>query len=269
MPGLAYFDADVFHRVGVTFDTLPLPLDLRDRILVSPIATLEVLSHLTLKKGEEVMRRIQAIRNWLNLEHVRLLPWPDAAISSIAFQVTPEDNSLTPDVEHTVNLCLNANSVEEIRGSARKLKDALDEVKKTNALQFKHLVDGCRKEPLVGDRFREVWVSAKARRAGLDENTRPAAEVVAALSAYYEFEEQTLRVAVSNLSYDPDKHKNDLLDCEQLVYLGDPSLHFLTCDGGFSKRIKKSDQRRRIHRVSLETLADAEKTEALLRAVTG
>ena len=71
---------------------------------------------------------------------------------------------------------------------------------------------------------------------------------------------------MNNPEYKPDK--NDLLDSEQLPYLGDPRLHFLTCDGGYAVRIKKSPQAARIHKVGLDELATVEKVEALLRRVT-
>ena len=58
-----YFDTDVFHRVGETFADRPLPAELRERILVSPITALEALSHLTLKRADEILRQIQAMHN--------------------------------------------------------------------------------------------------------------------------------------------------------------------------------------------------------------
>jgi len=56
-----------------------------------------------------------------------------------------------------------------------------------------------------------------------------------------------LLVAVQNLNYHAEKHANDLLDSEQLVYLADPRLRFLTADRGYLKRIKQSAQRANIH----------------------
>jgi hypothetical protein len=58
------------------------------------------------------------------------------------------------------------------------------------------------------------------------------------------------------------------MDSEQLPYLGDPKLHFLTCDGGYEARIKKSPQVKRIHRVSLDDLATVERVERKIRELT-
>ena len=66
----------------------------------------------------------------------------------------------------------------------------------------------------------------------------PTAKVVEALSAYHEFDFRKLEVALANkASYNVEKHRNDLFDAEQLVYLSDPSLHFLTADRGYLRKV--------------------------------
>jgi hypothetical protein len=65
----------------------------------------------------------------------------------------------------------------------------------------------------------------------------------------------------------PERHGNDLLDAEQLVYLGSPELHFLTCDKGFA-RVEQSAQATRIIIVSPNDLSEQEKVETQLRKVT-
>ncbi len=152
--------------------------------------------------------------------------------------------------------------------SAGKLKDALDTVRDTSTRQFQLLIDLYRREPLIATKFDEVWIAGLAHRLKIDANARPRDQVISALSAYYHFEKDKLTVAGQNPNYDPYKHKNDLLDSEQLVYLSDPSLQFVTCDAGFARRTHKSSQHGRIHTVPPYLLEDAEKTEALLRAIT-
>jgi hypothetical protein len=77
MPGQpisVYFDTDVFHRIGRTFAHQGLAADLRERIILSPITFLEVLSHLTLNSNAAILAEIQAIHNWVNPKRARLLP---------------------------------------------------------------------------------------------------------------------------------------------------------------------------------------------------
>ena len=71
---------------------------------------------------------------------------------------------------------------------------------------------------------------------------------------------------MKNPQYKPDE--NDLFDSEQLPYLGDEKLRFVTCDGGYAARIKKSPQAARIHKVSLDDLATRQQVESLVEKIT-
>ena len=263
-----YFDTDIFHIVGETFHNKPLGAALRDQILLSPITFIEVLSHLTLKKsGGDVLRHIQAVRNWVNTEDAKILPWPTIAIAKAGFNITLTEDDVVPPLGKAINRCLNADSVEELRESAGRLKDWLDKMKESSTQDFRKLVDAYRKKPLLGDQLSEVWVHGIAQRVKVDPASRPTADIVAALSAYHEYECAKVKVAAENRDYDPARHRNDLLDSEQLVYLADPPIHFLTCDGGYSKRVTKSEQAKRIHTASRVELQDATGAEALLAKV--
>jgi len=266
MAGLVYFDTDAFHRIGQVFAAQSLSAELRERVVVSPITVLEGLSHLTLAKNEEILKQIQAIHNWVNPNAARLLPWPSEAIARFGFQKATPDDEFTRRIEEAINTCLATESADELRDSAARMKDALDKMKASTGQQFKRLVEGHRRMPLSAEEFSEAWVHGIATRVRVDPKSRPVAEIVAALSAYHEFEEERLKVAASNLQYVP--RPNDLLDSEQLVYLGDPALRFLTCDGGYFARIKKSPQAKQICRASHEELADGARVEELLRRIT-
>ena len=62
-------------------------------------------------------------------------------------------------------------------------------------------------------------------------------------------------------------HVNDLFDAEQLIYLGDPTLHFLTLDKGYLNKVKVSPQRHRIHQLQSSELDDTKTAEAKLREI--
>ena len=119
---------------------------------------------------------------------------------------------------------------------------------------------------LTSDNFDEVWLAGLAKRVGIDPARHRAADIIAALSAYHEFEHHKLFVAVKNPQYKPENHANDLLDAEQLIYLADPRLHFLTADGGYLNRITQSPQKARIHLLKPKALTRDE-VPALLRAI--
>jgi hypothetical protein len=87
------------------------------------------------------------------------------------------------------------------------------------------------------------------------------------LSAYHDYEKGKLQVALANDEYNPEKHKNDLLDAEQLIYLFDATLCFLTCDKGVSNFVKKSSQASRVITVSPNDLNNAASAEKVLRGI--
>ena len=264
MPNFVYFDTDAFHRIGATFADRGLDPKLRDRILVSPITMLEVLSHLTLKNNSEILTHIKAVHNWLNPKRAGLLAWPTDAIARIGFQLEPEADDFTKRIEKTINLCLATESPEELRDSASKLKDALDRMKDSSLSDFNRLVEACRKEPLTPERFSEIWLYGIAKRTKADPKSRSIADVISSLSAYHEYEEQKLMTAVKNPQHKSDK--NDIMDSEQLPYLGDPKLNFLTCDKGYAARVKNSSQLNRM--VALSELEGVQQVEDLLQTIT-
>jgi hypothetical protein len=93
-------------------------------------------------------------------------------------------------------------------------------------------VEYFRKVELSEDGFTEIWMAGVKKRLYLESDGRPAGEIVEALGAYHEFEFAKLKVALANKDYNFEKHRNDLFDGKQLVYLKDANLHFLAVDRG-------------------------------------
>jgi hypothetical protein len=92
---------------------------------------------------------------------------------------------------------------------------------------------------------RDVWASGFLKFYKVSGNVIALDEVAERLSANYEFE-----MFVCNLlrdeQYSISKHKSDLIDMQQLCYLCDPNVVFITKDSGFRKRIQNSPQASRI-----------------------
>jgi hypothetical protein len=268
MPQRVYFDTVAFRHIGQAFEKEGLSPDLRERNIISPITIVEVLSQLTIKSAEEVLRQIQAIHNWTNPTHTELLAWPNDTLFSIWFGKAASDSGLTKRMEKAINVCLASDSVESLQEDAGKAKDAIDEMKQQSTQDFRTLLAAARKEPFDGEKFSEAWFRGIANRVKADPASKRMSEIILELSAYHEFEHGKLQAAVQNKDYNPEKHANDLLDAEQLIYLQDKSLCFLTCDTGFQNLVKKSPQVSRIIIVSGEDLASASMVEALLRKIT-
>lgn len=267
MPERIYFDTIAFRETGKAFEKDTLPPDLRDRIIISPLTIFEVWSQLTIKDADAVLRQIHAVHNWCNAEHTGLLSWPEEALFQIWFEKLPPDDGFTKSMEKAFNVCLAADSAKTLQEEAGKLKDVMDRIKKETAQNFGRLLEAARTEPLEGEKFCDAWFRGIANRVKADPASKPMAEIVSKLNAYHEFEQSKLRNAVQSKDYNPEKHANDLLDAEQLIYLADPSLCFLTCDTGFQNLVKKSPQAARIITVRPAELADARKVEAVLRNI--
>lgn len=261
-----YFDTVSFREIGKALKNTALPDDLREHIVVSPLSAFEVLSHLTIAKADEVLRQIQAMHHWVNSTRAGLLPLPDDALASLGFGKSMSDDDFTPRIEQAFNVCFRATSVEPLQKEAGKLKDAMDAMKLRASQDFARLLDIAKKESSKPDWFSEAWYQGIAKRAKADANSKSARELATTFSAYHEFEQVKLETALRSKGYNPEKHQNDLLDAEQLIYLGSPALRFLTCDNGFA-RVKKSSQAARIRIVSPHDLTDIGKTEALLKRV--
>ena len=267
MAALVYFDTDLFHHFASVFQDRPLAADLRSRILLSPMTMKEVFSHLAVKWGPLVHGQIRGLPNWLD-KRTGHLPWMSDAVASIAFGVAIPDDGFTQGMQENLNELLNYQ-LDDVLPAAAALKEELEKIKAEHVGYFKETMEHFSAASLTENAFTNVWVDGIKRRLHLEENTTPASHVVEALSAYHEFDFNKLKVALGNKGqYNIEKHQNDLFDAEQLVYLKDPSLHFLTVDRGYLRKVVKSPFRNRIHEVPVAVLTDAEKLESLLRQVT-
>lgn len=267
MPERIYFDTSAFREIGKAFESNSLDSGLKKNILISPITLFEVWSQLTVEKADEILRQIHAVRNWIEPQHAGLLPWPDAALSSIWFRKPAPDNGYREEMENALNTCLTEDSPERLREEAGRLRDAIDKMNEQSAENFGRLLEAAREAPLEGMKFSDAWFKGIAKRVNADPRSRSVEEIIQELSAYHEFEEIKLRTALQHADYNPAKHVNDLLDAEQLVYLNDHSLCFLTCDKGFAK-LSKSPQAERIVLVPPTSLCGKEAIETLLRRIT-
>lgn len=263
MPSFVYFDTDFFHRFSAAFEHRPLAEDLRDKILLSPMTMKEVFSHLAVEWGPDVHRQIKSLPNWLSTK-ARHLPWMSDAIGWIALGVPlPKDDDFTRGLEENIHDLLNYE-LDDVLAAAKSIRDQLDKIKTEYAGHFKDTVDYSRTHPLT--EFDEIWATGIRNR--IDVKKAPSTvQIVADLSAYHEFEFSKLQVALANKDYNIEKHRNDLFDAEQLVYMKDPALHFLTADRGYLRKVVKSPFRDRIHEVPGKLLADPDKLETVLRQI--
>jgi hypothetical protein len=269
MSQYVYLDTNAFRYFGIAFQDVTLAEDLRDKILISPLSAFEVFAQLANEdEGEAVLRQIHAILNWSNPQHCGLLPWPDDILYQLWFRRPLQDDEFTERMTLSFNACLAASSVCELKVESTKFQLVMGDFKQSIAQNFKNMVDAARSDKKKTYDMTKDWFFGIAKRAHAEPDSRSVSDIVSALSAYHEFEKSKLQTALADQAYNPlsKTNQNDVIDSEQLVYLGGESLSFITADKGIGRKVKKSKQAARIIIASPRDLMDACKAEAVLRS---
>ncbi len=184
------------------------------------------------------------MKQWLSPK-APILDWPDGFILTRIFGKSGSDEALRTDGK-SLNVCLEAGGPDEVKDSAKALKDLVDRVKLQQAQRDQGVVERLRGQTVDWSQDAQFFATGVANRVGV--KLEPGAEkrVSELLSAYFEYSSKMLRTALGDSNFSFLRNQNSALDAEQLVYLADPALHFLTLDHGFSS-VTKSPQKSRIH----------------------
>jgi hypothetical protein len=111
-------------------------------------------------------------------------------------------------------------------------RDGVDSLTKLRAGQLQ------RSDPVA-------WAQNLVGKLGKTITPEEGARLSSRLDAAYRFEDALMDFAEQG-SYNFSKHGSDWIDAQQLFYLCDPVVHFLTLDGGLKRRVSDSPQRDRI-----------------------
>lgn len=276
-----FLDTNAFRYFGIAFENVSLAPEARERILISPLSAFEIFAQLGDDKPEiadMVLRQIQALRNWTNPKHAVLLPWPDAMLQMLWSQKAIDDEDFREKMELSFHVILTADSLTPLKEAALQQKQMMDAFKDTMAHDFKNMLDDLKKQQGKKEKQKakpvdttDPWFNGVAKRAKADPKSKNMSEVQLLLGAYHEFEQSKLQMALLEPKYNPLSltNRNDIIDSEQLIYLGDPSLCMLTADKGIKSKVVKSEQAARIVIATPEDLSDATKAEAVLKCTLG
>jgi len=276
-----YLDTNAFRYFGIAFEKAQLSADVRDKILISPLSAFEVFAQLGDEdetQAELVLRQIHVLHNWTNPNHAVLLPWPDVMLQMLWSQKPVRDDDFMERMQQSFNVILTANALTQLKEAALQQKNMMDDFKDIMAHDFKNMLDDLKKQQGKKEKQKakpvdttKPWFNGIVKRAKADGNSKTIPEVRSLLSAYHEFEQSKLQTALLIPEYNPLSHRNqnDIIDSEQLIYLGDPSLCMLTADKGFKSKVVKSEQASRIIVATPDDLRDAKKAEAVLRNTLG
>jgi hypothetical protein len=254
---MIYFDTDAFRRIGSSLGDSAVPDEICQRIAISPITASEVMSQLTITHAGKILDSIKAMKQWLP-PTAPILDWPDDFILSRIIGKDTSDQVLKT-VGKSLNVCLQADNPDEIKGSAKALKDVIDHMKLQQATRDQGVADRMRGKPIDWSEDLTFFAKGVAQRVGAALEPGAERKVSELLSAYFEYGSKLLRTAVGDPNFSFLKKQNSALDAEQLVYLADPELHFVTLDGGFSN-VTKSPQKSRIHILGPDMAKDSRST---------
>lgn len=90
------------------------------------------------------------------------------------------------------------------------------------------------------------WALNFARDLGCEITLEQAAKLAEDLSAAYEFRKYDFNAAAQNRTYRWEKRGSDWVDGQQLIYLCDPSAHFLTDEAKIKTKCAASPQSKRV-----------------------
>jgi hypothetical protein len=261
-----YTDTNVLHYFGAAFATEQLPDDVPVQLLLSPLSIMELLSQLgTRVVGEGAFNAIRALPRVHNPAGTGMLPFSDDFFCMALFNLPPNEDTTTPALNRAVNNVLAAENAEQLRTESLQMRDLLNREKDREATNLDRLITSLRAEgPLDETTNRTIFARSIAGRAGINETEVDVARVVEGLNAHFLFESERMRAGARQNNYNVARRRNDLFDAELLIYLADPSLHFLTSDRGF-ERANVSSQAARIHIVSPASLSTSEAATTTLR----
>jgi len=262
-----YTDTNVLRYFAVAFENRNLADDLQGYLLLSPIAVMELISQIGTDGADEAFAAVHALPRVHNPSGTGMLPWPDDFFRISLFNLPPGKDTITPALNNAVVNVLNSTAAGDVAGDAREMRALLDGAKDEATKNFSAVLSAWRSEgPLREVEDTAIFARSIARQAGFDEAKVDADLVAKKLDAYYLFEKGRMRIGAQNIDYNVGKHSNDVWDAEQLIYLADPTLHFLTSDKGF-RRIEKSHQAKRVHVAEARCLKEAACATSLLRDI--
>jgi hypothetical protein len=271
-----YLDTNALRYLGTAFARRPLVEEIRKRIVVSPLSVLEAVSQLSVMDQAQLRSQMRALFNFLWNPGLYILPSPTRVLELVA-GATPSPDNLYGYVSKALTAILQLDSnIQTIEQNASILKDFLDQVSYGVATKLQGLIAQYRQKPLsdAEKNNRRVDLSiplalALPARAGCQEDLVLGEMMTTLFSAYREFEERRMFAAILSDSYNPQsrRNRNDGIDGEQLLYLCDERLIFLTCERRFETRILDSEQKNRIIVARAEELRRYTKATRLLREI--
>lgn len=256
-----FLDTNVIRYLSAGLAGQHLPPEHKSRVVVSAVSAIELVSQIAVSP-QEALDAVHTFENWLDTDRAILLEWSETFVGEHVFGIAPNE-SVFELLQQVLNVCYRTSKPDSrIVCDAAHLRDFNEHAKQSKAQLFERAAKALRAKALPQEELRaglqrDIVASMRAKYGQQNNTGVTDAQIEAALSAYIEYHTDLTMRAVSHVGFNfvSRDHLNALFDAEQLAYLADPSLTFITADGDF-RRVSQSAQRARIRVIEAKDVRD-------------
>lgn len=256
-----FFDTNVIRYLSAGLAGQHLPQEHRSRIVVSAVSAIELVSQIAVSP-QEALEAVHTFESWLDTDKAILLDWSETFVGEHVFGLAPNE-SVFELLQQVLNVCHRAPKPDSrLVCDANRLRDFNEHAKQQKAQLFERAAIALRAKALPQDQLRaglqrDIVTSMRVKYGQQNNAGVTDAQIEAALSAYIEYHTDLTIRAVNHAAFNffSRDHLNALFDAEQLAYLADPSLTFITADEGF-RCVNHSPQQARIRVVAVNDVRD-------------
>ena len=256
-----FFDTNVIRYLSVGLAGRHLPQEHKSRVVASAVSAIELVSQIAVCP-QEALDAVHTFENWLDTDNAILLDWSETFVGEHVFGIAPNE-SVFALLRQALNVCYRASKPDSrIVCDAERLRDFNEHAKQQKAQLFERAAKSLRAKALPQDELRaglqrDIVTSLRAKYGQQNNAGVTDAQIEESLSGYIKYHTDLTMRAVNHAGFNffSRDHLNALFDAEQLAYLVDPSLTFITADGDFL-RVSQSAQRARIRVVEANDVRD-------------
>src|SRR6266478_801349 len=233
-----YFDTNVIRYLSTGLAGQRLPQERKARIVLSAVSAIELVSQIAVSP-QEALDAIHRFEGWLDTDKAILLDWSETFVAEHVFGLEPDVTTFNL-LTQVLGVCYRTDRPNhQLIADAQRLREFNENTKTRKAGLFQQAAEGLRRRALSQAQLRAILPNTIVQSLRIkyrqENNTRITdAHIETGLSANIEFHANLVERAVNQPDFNflSRAHLNDLFDAEQLAYLANGDLTFLTADTG-------------------------------------
>src|SRR5260370_16193507 len=195
-----YFDNNVIRYLGQGLAGQNLPQHLRERIVLSTVSAIELVSQIAVAP-QEALTAIHAFENWLDTAHAVLLDWSETFVANHVFRLA-QNEGVFHLLQNVLGVCLRTERPNApLIADAQRLRTFNENSKQQKAQLFRNTATALRQRALPRPQLRGILPNTitQGLRIKYCQQAAPItnAEIKAALGAYVEFHANLVERAVN------------------------------------------------------------------------